>query len=395
MLMPFIGRLFRGDDLSDNPFDYERLAEQIELFTVSSQIHSLLAERGRLAETPEPFRSRMKAKYEKVLYQNLLFKRESDTILQQFEYQGIPVIPLKGTRFAERYFGHFAARGTSDIDVLIRPCDIKRAIDCVKALGYTEHKEERRSNNHCSFTKRSPQAAFSLSVELHWSLEKDYASDLDHDRIWQGAEPVNGFLHVKELSPVDTFYYICLHGARHQMDSVKYFIDIVQLIERIGDELDISGLLLQAAKDRTLRRMLYALQTVYRQFPHLSVFKPLPTRRGLGLWSFEHVSTMRTGNKSIRYYAYQLSLRLYNAGWIYDTWKHRLLSIPLVSFLFPPTAYIVYTMEIADSDKYSRKALYRMLYRRRFKRLSKLFSKRIREGAPHVNEVRSNRRASG
>ncbi|CAM3870210.1 nucleotidyltransferase family protein [Cytobacillus oceanisediminis] len=41
------------------------------------------------------------------------------------------VSPLKGVTFAQKYFGYIGTRGTSDIDLLIRPYQLEKAIEFI------------------------------------------------------------------------------------------------------------------------------------------------------------------------------------------------------------------------------------------------------------------------
>ncbi len=43
--------------------------------------------------------------------------------------------------------------------------------------------------------------------------------------MWNDSSTIEGYQHVRELSDLHTFYMICLHGWRHNLDSLKYFID--------------------------------------------------------------------------------------------------------------------------------------------------------------------------
>jgi len=381
MLISFLQRLYEDLPIPDSPEFFNQLAEEIELFSISAQVYSLLFAKNRLSEMPESLFKRLKDKYNRIQLQNLLIKQETESLLSQFRSQHIMAIPLKGTRFAERFFGHFAARGTSDIDLLIYPEDIKRAIDNVKALGFTEMKEERRSNNHCSFYKQTGSETFQLSVELHWGLEKEYGADVNHERIWQDAISTAGDPYIKELSNEHTFYYICLHGARHQMESVKYFIDILQILHQVGHELDFTRMFKQAARDKTLNRMKYVLTVVYRQFPHLHNIKPLLEQTQFAPWNYEVTKATATQKKNLHYYMHQILLRFYMSIWIYDGWKHRILSIPIVSLLIPPVNYIIYSMDLDSSEHLSNSRLYRLFYQNRWKKIKQLFGiRRLNEG---------------
>ncbi|WP_257987918.1 nucleotidyltransferase family protein [Bacillus sp. V33-4] len=145
---------------------YEQLLEELEYFSVSSQIYVLLKQQGKLEQTPQFFQERLKEKYIKVLYQNIFIKNQTEQILTHFETQGIDVIPLKGTVFAEKYFGHIGARPTSDIDVLIKAAEVEKAIECVKSLGFDAEKERIPGHFHCSYSKEIPRSRIPLSVEF-------------------------------------------------------------------------------------------------------------------------------------------------------------------------------------------------------------------------------------
>lgn len=295
---------------------YERALEDIEFFGVSSQLYCLLKERGQLGRTPTNFRERLEGNYTKALYHNLFMRSRTEQVLRAFEEAGIEAIPLKGVLFAERYFGHVGARVTTDIDVLVKPEQLDRAIHCVKSLGYTEE-EYIPAHFHLGFSKPSPNALFPLMVELHWDLLKANTSGLRIQEFWQKARPLGDYRHIKELSGYHTFYMICLHGWRHNLSSLKYILDIIRLIDVLRDELDYRVLFRDAASHKTLKRITRTLAIVYRYFPHLKLINdPSLSKRSLLWWDYCAIRDSEI--RSFKIYANFIYYQFLG----YDTTKH-------------------------------------------------------------------------
>jgi hypothetical protein len=175
---------------------YEKVLEDIEFFAVSSQIYYLLKQQDQLAQTPPFFQAQLKQNYDETLFLNIFIKNQTEQIFREFEEKAIPAIPLKGVSFAEIYFGHIGARGTSDIDLLIKKADIEKAIECVKALGYTKEQERSPSNFHWGFSKPLPHSPIPLTVELHWDVLNEKTSDLHIAEFWNQAMPLQSYRNI-------------------------------------------------------------------------------------------------------------------------------------------------------------------------------------------------------
>jgi hypothetical protein len=258
---------------------YHLAIKEIESFSISSQVHYLLKERGHLVNTPLFFQVRLKEKYTEALYQNLFIKNQTDQILDRFESLHIKAIPIKGVYFAERYFGHIGARGTSDIDLLIIKEDKERAILCVKMLGFELEEEPIPSHFHLSFSKLIPGSPIPLTVEIHWNILKETTSNLKIEELWNESTQLKEYDYIKELSHQHTFYMICLHGWRHNLDSPKYYIDILQLICVLKDRVSYDRILQDASAHKTLKRIVRTLSIVYEVYPMLDQIKELPLKR--------------------------------------------------------------------------------------------------------------------
>ncbi|MFB3161353.1 nucleotidyltransferase family protein [Neobacillus sp. 179-J 1A1 HS] len=316
MSFDFISALYKSQvPMPLDDYDYHKVLRDIENDGIQSQVYFLLKQNGMLTQTPTFFQAYLKEKYDKGLFQNLFIKNQTDLLLKKFEEQGINVIPLKGVYFADKYFGHIGARATSDIDLLVRFQDVNKAIESVIALGFLVEEEPIPGHFHCSFSKRLPHSLIPLVVELHWGLVKEETSKFDINEIWYESKVIGEYLHVRELSDLHCFYMICLHGWRHNLDALKYFIDIIQMIHQYKDERDFEELFKMAESHQTFKRLTRTLSIVYEQFPHLNKVVKLPFKRKT-LWSHRNVKGFK---QYMDFFDYQF--------FSYDTLKHSMIEI--------------------------------------------------------------------
>ncbi|MGG3564228.1 nucleotidyltransferase family protein [Neobacillus rhizosphaerae] len=338
---------------------FQRALQDIEEDGISSQVFFLLKQQGRLTETPSFFQQRLKECYDKGLFQNLLIKNQTDAILKSFEGKGIDVIALKGVYFAERYFGHIGARATSDIDLLIQFQELDKAIEIIKSLGFSVEEEMIHGHFHCSFSKKLPGSTMPLVVELHWNIVKENTSQFDINDLWGLAERFCNYQHIMELSPTHLFYMICLHGWRHNLDSMKYFLDIIQLIHTLGKENDYDDLLKLAASHKTLRRLKRTLSIVYNQFPHLSIVKRLPFEVKTTRWEYRRV-------KGLKQYVDFIDYQFLS----YDTFKHSIIEL---HYWFWPSKYDLEAQIGVEQQGDPLFKMYLSLYKKRINSMVKVF----------------------
>ncbi|MDP4083193.1 MAG: nucleotidyltransferase family protein [Bacillota bacterium] len=294
----------------------------IENEGISSQMFYLLNNSGKLQQTPLFFQKFLKENYEKSLVQNLFIKSQLEQILRKLEENRIEVIPLKGVLFAEKYFGYYGARPTSDIDLLIRLEDLEKAIQVAEDLQFFIEEKQITDHFHCSLGKKLKGSMIPLRVEFHWNLVLEKTADLNVEPLWDQAVPLKGSLYVKELSDYHAFYMICLHGWRHNLDSLKYFIDIIQMVHLLQGKLDYDSLFKEAALHKTLNRMTRTLTIVYQRFPHLDKIKYLS-------YKSKNIYRQYYSDKGVKKYIDFFDYQFLS----YDSLRHGLIGIS--QWLFP------------------------------------------------------------
>jgi hypothetical protein len=183
-------------------------------------------------------------------------------LLQLFEAHGLPAIPFKGPTLAASAYGDLAFRQFSDLDILVRTHDLRKATDLLTAQGYqlelTKAEEARflREHFHYSFTRDAGR----VRVEIHWALASPcWAFPIDFARLWERLEPVSlAGTTVGSFHPEDLLLILCVHGARHYWERLAWICDIAELI-RVHREMDWDRLMEQAMRLRYARILFVGL----------------------------------------------------------------------------------------------------------------------------------------
>lgn len=358
MIMSLLEKMYTQKDLYEGrESDYIALLNDINVFAIKSQVYHYLKSHPQISSYSLFFLNNLKDSYERASYQNLMLRHELSQLLDFFEEEALEVIPLKGIIFSETYFDSFLARGTADIDLFIRSQDLQKSIALVKAAGFTKEELEDPSNNHCSFVKTNSNSSLSVTVELHWNLDKEYYSDLNIDVFWDNSIRYSNYQYVKELSIQDTFYFTCLHAVRHKMDSLKYFIDLLQILSRYALEIDYNQLKSRAKADKTWRKVNTCLSILYSELPFLKGVKSYPFQKKVLFWSLENARKAQRNHKDFSYYMY----KFYFNHCLFDSIKHLITSTKTFHFIYPPKTYLEYFLG-EDKGIHSRWFLLKQYY---------------------------------
>lgn len=178
----------------------------------------------------------LEGRYQTNLHKALFLSRELIRIVERLSTLGIEVMPYKGLALAETIYGDIALRQSGDIDLLIRPQDLRRVRDAVHELGYTPHlalsaAEERaylKSGYECAFDG----AAGPNLVEVQWAIQpRFYAIDFDMGGLFQRAVTITVAGHpMKTPSSEDLLLVLSAHAAKHVWGRLVWLCDIARII---------------------------------------------------------------------------------------------------------------------------------------------------------------------
>ncbi|SEF80699.1 nucleotidyltransferase family protein [Paenibacillus sp. UNC499MF] len=287
--------------------EYGQIAEDLDLFSITAQVYHMLKEKGRLGELPLFLQEHLKRKAEATLFQNLLLKTETDRLLRLFEEAELSVMLLKGVHFAETYFGHTGARGTTDIDLLVEPQYLKNALEIVESAGY--HIQETYGSDHHVVLQKNNAQRIQIDVEIHWALARNEFYKIDHKSFWLRSSPISDFSYVRQLSPEDVFYMICLHGAQHYMISPRYSLDILQLIQIQPQIFDWDDIYRRTKAEHTRHRMSLACTETKFFFKNCRMDERF-IKKGSAGWEYGEMKAAAAENKKVRYYIQTFFFRL-------------------------------------------------------------------------------------
>ncbi len=111
--------------------------------------------------------------YYETLARNTLLLRELARILEAFDAAGIETIVLKGAALAQTVYEDIGLRPMNDIDLLVRPEDVEKAVAIMRRLDYQlnappEHRRGMWKTIHYDYPLKHRDDG--LLVELHWNV---------------------------------------------------------------------------------------------------------------------------------------------------------------------------------------------------------------------------------
>lgn len=201
--------------------------------------------------------------YKTNLARNIILFHESRKILEVFQNQGVPVILIKGILFAEMLYKKLALRVMSDIDLVVKPADFRRAASYLFQLGYScrnpsEDVLPKSYTHQRNFVK---QNIIPVSIDLHKQLLFSDRFRINEVKIWQRAIPrrYNG-MNFLRLSNEDLILYSCLHNASHKFQLPwRFWIDIAEFIKEYSLQINWNYIIENAIQQKTKTPVYFSL----------------------------------------------------------------------------------------------------------------------------------------
>ena len=251
--------------------DWQRfgsLAAEQEVLPLVSRV---LAGPLLAGHVPQPVVDEARRSRLETLARNLSLDAELDRIASRLHASGIPVVPLKGTRLAQRLFGSLDARRVGDIDVLVPRARLAEARSLLGELGYAAVDGQEHHAFHGAPYVRST-AAMSFVLELHWGLNDPGFVTVDYEELWRRvlassleAQPL------RTLPGEETLLFLALHLAKHHRGVLRLLADVDRLVRREGAYLDWSYVVRLAERWHVGVLLYFALQRA-----HCLLGTPLP-----------------------------------------------------------------------------------------------------------------------
>jgi hypothetical protein len=182
---------------------------------------------------------------------HMLLISELKPVLEDLEAAGAPAVVWKGPVLAYSVYPRPELRPFSDLDLLVRRRDVRRAREVLQARGYApraglglpEEEQFARPDNTVPMVDERTR----VSIDLHWGGGVRYISSaMDTDALCEQAEPLAvGGTTIPALAPEALLSALCAHGAKHgpfPWPKLKWIIDVEAFL-RTYPEVDWEALL--------------------------------------------------------------------------------------------------------------------------------------------------------
>jgi len=224
-----------------------------------AQSHNVLVPvTRRLAEQfpellPEPVARHIRQVGEDAIFRHLCLSRQLEELARAFEAEQIPMLVLKGLPLGVLLCGSPLLRQTGDIDLMVRPQDVRRAWRILTGQGLQpmrdldDRQQESLVRLGYAFDFYAPPGKGKAMVDLHWGVQP-YLCPLDVRKAWARAQDVTVEKRAyRTLSNEDYLLFLCYHPVKHGYRDLRAVCDIAALL-RSSKKLDWDYVQQEAAK---------------------------------------------------------------------------------------------------------------------------------------------------
>lgn len=239
----------RVDAASAAGLDWSHVLDAANLHGVLPLLHRHLTAGGsRLV--PDEVRAALRQRHGASVQRGMLLTAALAEALRALADAGIEAVPFKGPLLAADLYGDLGLRPFRDVDILVRPADLRAAVARLERAGWavTPGQGPLAGRLRCAWVSDLLLARRGLLLELHWRLTQPYfgiGNTLDELAAELAPAEVAG-LRVRTLSPTALFFYLCVHGATHRWCRLEWICDVAEMLRR-GIPIDWDRLRRRAA----------------------------------------------------------------------------------------------------------------------------------------------------
>jgi hypothetical protein len=195
----------------------------------------------------------------------LRFRFELHRLVEDFTRHNVDVLLLKGAVLAFLAYPEHSLRPMSDIDLLVRPESLDRALELIYKAGFKCPERfkfanplglvgapQSRQTGHCEMSLALQKPDTRCLVEVHTQLEMaEPLFPVSICRMWEGAEDVEvDGLRVRALEKHEFLFHLVIHLARRHLfeQGLRSLLDVHLWVEMHKDRLDWEWLASETVK---------------------------------------------------------------------------------------------------------------------------------------------------
>ncbi len=220
--------------------DWERIFETARALGVLTLVGWNLNAHFR-EKVPVPVRETLQRLRHTAMTMSARMAARTAEVMRWFEAEGIEVLLLKGVVLSSLLYESPLLRLSSDIDVMVHPCDVPHAWQMLKRRGvrpsYDFDEQQLDALIRCGHAHDFCAFERELMIDLHWGFLR-WLCPLDVERVWRRAIKVCVDQRVyRTLSREDHLLLLCAHPVKHRYADMRGICDIAGIL-RVGSDLD-------------------------------------------------------------------------------------------------------------------------------------------------------------
>jgi Uncharacterised nucleotidyltransferase len=216
--------------------DWDRFLRVVNRHRVAGLIHDGLAQAG--VSAPPGIASQIHDMKSRIARQNLQYAAECWRIQQLFDEADVPLLFVKGVTLAQLAYGSLALKHSWDIDLLVMPNTVPKALRLLERAGYHAFPPlppitDERYMRWIRFAREYVlfHETNAVHIEIHWKLA-------DNNYFFPGISAISPTqmvtisqrVQLRTLNHDDLFTYLCVHGAGHGWSRLKWLADVAALM---------------------------------------------------------------------------------------------------------------------------------------------------------------------
>src|SRR5262245_6502502 len=218
------------------PIDWPRVLRVARRHQVIGLVHEGLT-RAQL-DVPSEIAGQIGARASMLVRENLAIARESLRLQRLFDDADLPVLVVKGAPLAMLAFSNLSLRSAQDIDLLVAYETLPAATELILRAGYCRYDPPPNISDtqlRLVMLLRKDLAfvhqTTGLQIELHWRLFLNPHAMAEPSIIASSRfVPLAGGAGLRTLGEKDLFAYLCVHGALHWWNRLKWLADVNALL---------------------------------------------------------------------------------------------------------------------------------------------------------------------
>lgn len=217
---------FEQIDLHD--FDWQEFTSQIRQTRLPLLMQGVMEHSPEIKRfVPETIQNQIKQNYYGLLQETILRQESLKELLTLLDLKKIEAVILRGDALSQFYYDNPVLRPAMDIDLLVRPRDLKRLEEALAEIGVRPIKEH---GEIFLYYRDAPRV---MNLDIHTELW--YVKD--PEELWERIKHVDFFaLPGRILSPEDLLLHLIAHSiVHHGRFSLEDAVDLALVLEKTKD----------------------------------------------------------------------------------------------------------------------------------------------------------------